>query len=116
VKQLFADVWATAFGSLAAAMGGRHNRLGRKITEPEVTWKSRHDKDARNRVQSLSWSRSSSCVDRPELGALLILGETDFDIVAEGGSEVAPHLARPDPDAGAPVHLRYKFSLRPRSE
>jgi L-2-amino-thiazoline-4-carboxylic acid hydrolase-like protein len=115
-KQLFAAVGDGVEGGLRRKWAAMHTALG-EITEPEVTVEMRrHDRGALEfDITHCRFAEFFRALDEPELGALLIC-ETDFDIVAAGGSEVS--LARDQTlMQGAPsCTFRYKFSLRSRSE
>jgi hypothetical protein len=111
-KQLFAAIgdgieggprrkWATVQSAL--------NEVSAREVQFEIR---RHDKEALDiDVTSCRFAEFFRALGEPELGALLIC-ETDFDIAALGGHEVALDRAQTIMNGGPSCTFRYRFAPR----
>jgi predicted ArsR family transcriptional regulator len=111
-KELFAAIGDGVDGSPRRKWAAMHSAMG-EATEQDVTVKMRrHDKEALEfDITHCRFAEFFRALGEPELGALLIC-ETDFDIAAAGGGEVAFTRDQTIMQGAPSCTFRYKFAPR----
>jgi len=111
-KELFAAIGDGVDGSPRRKWAAMHSAMG-EATEQDVTVKMRrHDKEALEfDITHCRFAEFFRALGEPELGALLIC-ETDFDIAAAGGGDVALTRDQTIMQGAPSCTFRYKFAPR----
>jgi predicted ArsR family transcriptional regulator len=111
-KNLFAAIGDRVDGSPRRKWAAMHSAMG-AATEQAVTVQTlRHDKDALEfDITHCRFAEFFRALGEPELGALLIC-ETDFDIAAAGGGDVAFTRDQTIMQGAPSCTFRYKFAPR----